>query len=266
MIWTELQHAANNGDAALAADLVDKMPLHRAAARGHAAASELLLAAASKAASAGDSRGWRPLHVAAENGHTAVVELLLDAAPETEQHRTNAGRSALYLAAHCGHLPAARVLVERSAAPPAELIANLLTAVDAPRPRGSLATLEQREESVHALIVDLAARRALSPPDWALLPTPCPALARALPAVLARSLVEAAKLVARLPDKARSRLRALALSLARLQRRLRLELPESVVRRILAAAPLEEEQEVDIAEGSGTEEKSEGERGSSDEE
>eukprot|EP00887_Chlorella_sp_A99_P001707 scaffold8.g1707.t1 len=183
-----------------------------------------------------------PLHFAAAHGHAAVVQLLLAAAPETERRGTQQGHSALYLAVSQGHLPAARVLVERSAAPPAELIANLLTAVDAPRPRGSLATLEQREESVHALIVDLAARRALSPPDWALLPTPCPALARALPAVLARSLVEAAKLVAHLPDKARSRLRALALSLARLQRRLRLELPESVVHRIQAAALLEVEQ------------------------
>lgn len=43
----------------------------------------------------------------------------------------------------------------------------------------------------------------------------------------------------RLPARACSRLHVLALSLERLQWRLRLELPESIVCRILAAAPIE---------------------------
>eukprot|EP00887_Chlorella_sp_A99_P000709 scaffold5.g709.t1 len=87
------------------------------------------------------------------------------------------------------------------------------------------------------------AKQLLSPADWAALPTPCPGLGRALLAMLARSAAEAALLVMHLPDAARGHLRALALNLARLQRRLRLELPEGVVRRILAAAPLEAERE-----------------------
>eukprot|EP00887_Chlorella_sp_A99_P001696 scaffold8.g1696.t1 len=99
---------------------------------------------------------------------------------------------------------------------------------------------EKRQQVTHVLLADLDARRALSPADWAALPTPCPDLARALPAVLARSPAEAAQLVARLPDTAHGRLRTLALNLARAQRRLRLELPEAILRRILGAAPLED--------------------------
>jgi len=47
---------------------------------------------------------------------------------------------------------------------------------------------------------DLAARLALTPEEWALVPGPDPCLARALPAVLARSTKEAGLLVARLPQ------------------------------------------------------------------
>lgn len=62
-----------------------------------------------------------------------------------------------------------------------------------------------------------------------------------MPAVLACSTAEAVQLVARLPAEQRGRLRALALCLARTQRRVRLELPKGVGRRFLVAAPLAEE-------------------------
>eukprot|EP00887_Chlorella_sp_A99_P001704 scaffold8.g1704.t1 len=268
--------AASPGDA-MAINADGMVPLHLAARRGRAAALELLLAAAPQAASVADRSGWLPLHLAAfqgdtaavgllpsaapqaasvadgcgclplhwaaQRGHEEVVELLLGTAPETKRRRTAFDELALHWAVTYAHLPAARVLVECSTVPPAELIADLLTAVDAPRPRGSLPTLEQRQKTAHALIADLAIGRALSPADWARLPTPCPGLARALPAVLERSPAEAAQLVAHLPAFARGRLRTLALSLARVQRRLGLELPESVVRRILLAAPLEKEEQ-----------------------
>eukprot|EP00887_Chlorella_sp_A99_P001713 scaffold8.g1713.t1 len=250
--------------AALAASFAGCLPLHWAARKGHTEVDELLLAAAPGAASATSHGGFLPLHEAARCGHGSIAGILLAAAPQTERAKTDRGNTALVLAEMWGHLAAARVLVWCSVARPAELLKELLGVQR--HPDADPATQEERDEAVHTLLADLAARHALSPADWALLPTPCPGLARALPAVLARSLVEAAQMVTHLPDTARGRLRALALSLARLQRRLRMELPESIIHRILAAAPLEEEQEVDIAEGSGNEEGSEEDRGSSDEE
>eukprot|EP00887_Chlorella_sp_A99_P001680 scaffold8.g1680.t1 len=228
--------------------------LHAAAGRRDVAAIRRILAEApGNAMAAEPSLGFLPLHMcAAIHGHAAAVELLIASAPEAELCRTDAGDSALYWAARNGHLPAARVLLERSATAPAELIADLLRAQRDPYMEASEPSREKRNKVVPMLLADLLARRALSPADWAALPTPCPGLAlptpcpglaRALPAVLARSPAEATHLVAHLPAAARGRLRALLLSLARLQRRLRLELPESVVRRILAAAPLEEEDE-----------------------
>eukprot|EP00887_Chlorella_sp_A99_P000736 scaffold5.g736.t1 len=178
-------------------------------------------------------------------GSPAVIELLLAAAPGSEQVRTHLGQLALWFAAAAGHIWVARVLLERSAAiAPAELIADLLAA------EWIEGAVSPCHHVVRTLLIDLAGSRALSPADWAALPSPCPGLARALPSVLARSAAEAGQLVAHLPDAARGRLRALALSLAHLQRRLRLELPDGVVRRILAAAPLEEEgQEEHAADG-----------------
>eukprot|EP00887_Chlorella_sp_A99_P001709 scaffold8.g1709.t1 len=255
MVDTPLHAAARLGDVAairrilaespgdaMAADANGWLPLHWAASYGHAAAVELLLAAAPQAVSvttmvATAFCSWMPLHFAAAHGHAAVVQLLLAAAPETERRGTQQGHSALYLAVSQGHLPAARVLVERSAAPPAELIANVLAALHYPC-RGPPS--KKSKTTAYALLADLAVSHALSPPDWAALPTPCPGLARALPAALARSPAEAAQLVAHLPATARGRLRALVLGLARLQRQLGLELPVHIARRILAAAPVEE--------------------------
>eukprot|EP00887_Chlorella_sp_A99_P001679 scaffold8.g1679.t1 len=226
--------AAAPGDA-MAATTTGILPLHMACLRGHTAAAELLLAAAPEAALATTQHGsWLPLHYAARYGHTALVGLLLGAAPDTERRRTVEGESALFLAAFNGHLHATCILLERSTAAPAGLIVDLVVAKNTPF------TLMPAHE-VFLQLADLAARRALSPADWAALPTPCPGLARALPAILARSPAEAAQLVAHLPAAARGRLHALLLSLARVQRQLRLELPEAVVRRILAAAQLEAE-------------------------
>lgn len=80
----------------------------------------------------------------------------------------------------------------------------------------------------------LATHLPLTPQQWQRLPTPCPGLGRALPAVLARSEAEAAVLVAHLPPADAARLRTAALSLHRLQRGLQLELPAHLVGRMLA--------------------------------
>eukprot|EP00887_Chlorella_sp_A99_P004086 scaffold23.g4086.t1 len=228
--------AESPGDALTADDRGD-LPLKCAACRGDTAVAELLVAAAPDAAPVADPYGRLPPHAAAWRGRAAAVELLLAAAPETERAKANYGKTAFFYAARYGHLPVARLLLERSAAAPAQLIADLLAAArDAYGP----ANEEERQQLVHTLLADLAAHRALSPADWARFPTPTPGLARALPAVLARSPAEAAQLVAHLPAAARGRLRALALSLGLAQRRLGLELPECIEWRILAAAPIEE--------------------------
>eukprot|EP00887_Chlorella_sp_A99_P000734 scaffold5.g734.t1 len=206
--------------------------LHEAARRGDTAAIQRLLAADPGAAAAVDRRGPYCCNVAA-------MQLLLAAAPETAMAADEQGWLPLHWAAvraaH-GHILAARVLLERSAAiAPAELIADLLEA------EGNEGAVSPCHHVVCTLLVDLAASRVLSPANWAALPSPCLGLACALPSVLGRSPAEAAQLVAHLPDAARGRLRTLALSLAHLQRQLELELPEGIVRRILVAAPLEEE-------------------------
>eukprot|EP00887_Chlorella_sp_A99_P000676 scaffold5.g676.t1 len=218
-------------ESATAADQDSALPLHLAAHKGHAAAVEVLLAAAPQAAAATDDNGYLALHWAAQEGHAAAVQLLLAAAPETA--------SAAGINASQAHLSSSRELLGRSTASPTELLADLVAAVEDPDAAPAW------HAAVQALLVDLAASRPLWPGDWAALPSPCPGLARALPAVLSRSPFEARRLVAHLPAAARKRLRALALSLARLQRRLRLELPEGVVRCILVAAPLEEERAVE---------------------
>eukprot|EP00887_Chlorella_sp_A99_P000639 scaffold5.g639.t1 len=216
-----------------------------AADQGCTDAVRLVLAAAPETALATDMDGWFSLHMAAwpvdgpglfeRSDHLAVIELLLAAAPWSQHTRTHDGHTALQLAGSKAHLSSSRLLLERSVAPAAELIDDLLDAAADP---GAVTACR---ETVHALLADLAASRALLPADWAALPSPCPGLSRALPSVLARSTAEAAQLVTHLPDVAHGHLRTLALSLARMQRRLGLELPEGVVRRILAAAPVEEE-------------------------
>lgn len=85
------------------------------------------------------------------------------------------------------------------------------------------------------LFPDVVARYPLTPADWQLIPSPCPDLAAVLPIVLLRSPAEAALLVARLPRRARRRLRTAALSLHRAQATLDIFLPQPLVWRILAA-------------------------------
>ena len=81
-----------------------------------------------------------------------------------------------------------------------------------------------------------AARHPLSPADWHLIPSPCPGLAAALPAVLARSAAAAVLLVDHLPEAERCRLCTAALCLHRAQAEAEAALPQPLVQRILAAA------------------------------
>ena len=83
------------------------------------------------------------------------------------------------------------------------------------------------------LLGEVVARLPLSPQDWHLLPSPCPGLAAALPAVLQRSEAEAGHLVALLSPVERARLRLLALCLSRASQG---KLPVPISHRILALA------------------------------
>eukprot|EP00887_Chlorella_sp_A99_P004113 scaffold23.g4113.t1 len=161
------------------------------------------------AVAAGGRAGRGAAHDALRGGDTVLVVAIVGPRP--------------------GHLAAARVLLERSPALPAELIGDLPAAL------GHGWASQSTRTAVHALFADLAAGRALAPADWARFPTPT--------CGLARSAAEAAQLVAHLPAEQRSRLRALALSLERVQRQLGLELPLHIVRRILAAVPIRDEKE-----------------------
>ena len=85
-----------------------------------------------------------------------------------------------------------------------------------------------------SLYTPLVACLSLTPAEWQRVPSPCPGLGSALPAVLARSAGEAALLVRHLPGADRERLCAAALCLRRLQQCH--GLPPHVVRYVLAAA------------------------------
>ena len=112
--------------------------------------------------------------------------------------------------------------------------ARLLLPATPPGP--ALVALVQAGEVALALFADLAACTALSPAQWWRVPRPCSALGAALPAVLARSVAEAALLVGRLPAEVRQRLRTGALCLGRAQRECRFEVPSALVGQVLALA------------------------------
>ena len=84
------------------------------------------------------------------------------------------------------------------------------------------------------LLPAAVSRRPLAAQTWALLPSPCPDLGVALPAVLERSPEEARRLLWHLSAGERARLWTAALSLARAQREMGVELPAHVVTRCLA--------------------------------
>jgi len=73
-------------------------------------------------------------------------------------------------------------------------------------------------EAARPLYPILAARQSLTPQQWGQVPSSCPGLGAALPAVLERSAQEAAHLVRHLPPADRQRLSTAALCLARAQR------------------------------------------------
>ncbi|KAI3434659.1 hypothetical protein D9Q98_002723 [Chlorella vulgaris] len=208
-------------------------PLIEAASNGHTAICQLLLDIGPKAATAAGGGVWVPLRLASLNGHTATCRLLLDWAPTAATTAGDHGQLPLHLAAMNGHTAVCQLLLDAAL--------NTATAADDRRflplhyaaQQGHTATCQL--PAALPLFADFViARPSLTSEEWAAVPTPCPGLCKALPAVLARSTDQARQLVQHLPSADAQRLRTAALSLHRAQNALHLALPASVVCSILA--------------------------------
>lgn len=108
-------------------------------------------------------------------------------------------QGSLQIALLANHAPAARPL---SAGPAAAVLAALLAA-------GAFAV------PLFPDAVLAPGRLPLTADNWALVPSPCPGIERALPAALACSPGQAAQAVQRLPPAEKARLRRSALCLSR---------------------------------------------------
>ena len=214
--------------AAAAADNVyGYTPFHSAAIYGHVDAARLLLKAMPAAAlvtSTGIWKGHLPLHAAARKGHATMVQLLLEAAPSSAAAEDEHGWTPLGVCC-TGQWSSHRYSTAR-----------LLIAAPGQQPARLLKSLQRTETASRPLYADIASRYPLSPADWKLVPSPCPGLTAALPAVLARSAAEAMLLVQHLPEVERHRVRSAALCLHRAQAVAGLSLPQPLTWRILAAA------------------------------
>ena len=216
--------------AAAARDRVGLTPFHLAAMHGHIDAVRLLLAAVPEAALMAATGRWNcrslPLHIAAHNGHATMVQVLLEAAPSSAAAEDQHGWTPLDVCC----MTSEQWTCDRDS------IARLFIAAPDQQPARMLQSLRKGLPATLPLFADVASRYPLSLADWQLVPSPCPGLAAALPAVLDRSAAEAAQLVARLPEAEWLRLRTAALSLHRAQAVAGLSLPQPLLWRILAAA------------------------------
>ena len=176
------------------------LALRLAARQGHEAVVRLLLQAVPAAITAGDALGGLPLHWAVLGGHEAVVRLLLETAPAAATAETFDGFSPLRIAFDHGHVSVARAVL--GTGPAAAALAALAA--------GGETALPPFADSLLA-----PSRLPLTAANWALLPSPCPGIERALPAALACSPDQAAQVARRLPPADRVRVRTAAVCLSR---------------------------------------------------
>lgn len=213
-----------------------------------AAVIELLLAAAPDTAAAFSGEGLSPLHIAGMCGNVPAVRVLMHAAPQTLQlcdanHQMTPLAATLTMAARMAEDEAAGAVEgeEQAAAGSAEPVNTSSLRLEAARvmlaavpPNASLPLPAQAGGLTLPLYPEVAAHWPLTAAQWAQVPSPCPGLGMALPAVLQRSEAEEALLVARLPGADASRLWGFALALHRAQRRLQVFLPVELARHILS--------------------------------
>jgi hypothetical protein len=186
-----------------------QFPLHVAK---RADACRMLLEAARATALAADANGQLPLHIAAWKGNAQACAVLAEAV----------GVAALMHDSE-GHLPLQRALMAvKERGRPWDAARCLLAHGPAAL---VLSHLRMCGASTNHLFADAIACRPpphhppLSEDEWALLPSPCPGLLRALPTALAHSSSQARQLVRRLPAAERRQLHHVLRCLARLQRR-----------------------------------------------
>lgn len=98
---------------------------------------------------------------------------------------------------------------------------------------------EEARGQVLPLFAPIVARQPLTIPQWRVyVPTPCNELPELMPAVLARSELEAVAALRHLPPAHSARLRATLLCLNRVQRGLPAALPTQLVERMLVVSVL----------------------------
>lgn len=180
------------------------------------------------AAAAQSPEDWTPLHLAVDCGSAEAVQLLLEVAPASATRKDSCG--ATPLESLMGLISSFGFWDDNH-----RRSARLLLAAPGQDPRCMHQSLNVGRPLSLPLFPDVVARYPLTPADWQLIPSPCPDLAAVLPIVLLRLPAEAALLVARLPRRARRRLRTAALSLHRAQATLDIFQPQQLVWRILAA-------------------------------
>jgi len=194
---------------------------------------ELLLAAAPSTATAVDNSGNLPLHVAARHGHMGAMQLLLAAAPEAAVRPGHGGKLPLELALGSStvQMSAARQAAARCLLP-AGPTATVLAALRRVGPERGWPLLSEA----------ISARVPLTEEEWDVVPFTCPGLGQALPAALALepsvAAIQARHLVRHLLRSDLLRVRALALCMARQQRRMGAALPADLVQKMLCLALL----------------------------
>ena len=209
-----------------AKDSAGKTALHGAAGSESTACTAALLAAGAR----GSQDNWArvsPAHLAARSDRAPNLRLLLAAEPAAALCKDSRGCIPLQHALRSGRVDAARCLLELTPTQPARV---LLADIEYHRLHSRRARGRSRRD-LYALV---AAHQPLTPAQWARIPTPCPGLGAALPAVLQRSSDELRLLMRRLPRADRKRLRTFALCLGRVQQRLPEQLPAQIVWRLLA--------------------------------
>ena len=197
----------------------------------HVECIQALLAAGADACNI--SPGLTALHVAATGGSSARVRMLLEAAPAAAAMEDSQGRAPLEVALRAVADPNPDVWVG------AKFSALVLArAAPPPCPKAG-ARVFARLKSMGRLGLhfypDLATNWDLTVLGWQQVPSPCPFIGAALPAVLERSEAKAALLVQHMTDDDRRHLRTLALCLGAAGRRgLLPQLPTPILHRLLA--------------------------------